>query len=203
MNKSITAYNHSRGTAIDNRLVVVADLAGCAGLAATADDYLIPSAILNATVSGLVSRTVLSDLYVGPGDFHACAFYAEKASEDLSRFFVDTITPLMLAALTDISLSPVCDWDFATRNALKLISDQYLERTMNRYGLSDRNRVKPGIGESSRALLRRVPDQLIVRNPDAEDVQHLIALASTQGVPIEKDASLPYNAAVIIQTLGE
>ena len=40
---------------------------GQADLAATAEDYLIPSGILNAIVSGLVSRTILNDDLVGPG----------------------------------------------------------------------------------------------------------------------------------------
>ena len=41
-------------------LAVVADPAGVADLAATTDDYAIPSGLLNGIVSGLVSRSVLS-----------------------------------------------------------------------------------------------------------------------------------------------
>jgi hypothetical protein len=198
---TIDDYNKSRGTNVDSSLVVVSDLAGVAALAATSEDYLIPSAILNSIVSGLVSRSVLSDAYVGPGDFHACMFYEEKREEDLSRFFVDTITPLMVARLQVVRGQ--FDWGDAERSRLKRASDAFIAAAMQRWNVTDRNRVKPGIGESTRALLRRVPDRLVLRDREAEDVQHLVALAETHNVPIEIDAALPYRAAVIIKTLGE
>lgn len=203
LHATIAEFNQSRGTNIDPALVVVSDLAGVAGLAATSDDYLIPSAILNAIVSGLVSRTVLNDLYVAPGDFHACMYYAEKEKEDLSRYFVDLLTPIMEESLADPALSPVCIWGDAQRQTLKHNSDTFIAEAMRRWDVADRNRVKPGIGESTRALLRRVPDTLVVREVDAIDVEHLVALARKHGVPIEHEPMLPYRAAVIIKTLGE
>ena len=56
---SVDVFNLRHGTAIDPGLHVLSDLAGAAACAASCDDYLIPSSILNATVSGLVSRTVM------------------------------------------------------------------------------------------------------------------------------------------------
>jgi hypothetical protein len=197
---TIEDYNESRGTTVSSELVVVSDLAGVAGLAATADDYLIPSAILNSIVSGLVSRTVLSDDYVGPGDFHACMFYEDKRDEDLSRYFVDLIAPLVRAHL---AIASAGQWGESERVRLKRCSDDFIAAAMERYNVTDRNRVKPGIGESTRALLRRMPERLIVRDPSLIDVEHLIALATTGGVPVEVEPGLPYHAAVIIQTLGE
>ncbi len=200
---SVGEYNASRGSAISPELVVVSDLAGVAGLAATADDYLIPSAILNAIVSGLVSRTVLNDEYVGPGDFHACMFYEEKRGEDLSCYFVDLLAPIMVDCLKHPAKSPVCVWGPRERASLKLCSDAFIQEAMARFKVTDRNRVKPGIGESTRALLRRVPDRLIVREEGAVDVEHLVTLARSQNVPVETDPALPYRAAVIIKTLGD
>ena len=200
---TISTYNQSRGTSISSELVVVSDLAGVAGLAATADDYLIPSAILNAIVSGLVSRTVLNDEYVGPGDFHACMFYEEKRSEDLSCYFVDLLSPLVAEYLADQGASPICIWGDAQRRSLKQCSDAFIKEAMARFAVTDRNRVKPGIGESTRALLRRMPERLIVREIDAIDVEHLVTLARTNNVPVEIDVQLPYRAAVIIKTLGD
>ncbi len=198
---TIDEYNASRGTNIDSSLVVVSDLGGVAALAAGAEDYLIPSAILNSIVSGLVSRTVLSDAYVGPGDFHACMFYEEKRGEDLSQYFVDTITPLVLENLDNTLYGNT--WNDFNRSRVKLASDTFIASAMQRWNVTDRNRIKPGIGESTRALLRRVPDLLILRDATAPDVEHLVALAQTHNVPIELDGELPYNAAVIIKTLGE
>ncbi|HEY9777480.1 MAG TPA: cysteine protease StiP family protein [Planktothrix sp.] len=203
LHKSVTEYNQSRGSHIDPALVVVADLAGVAALAATADDYLIPSSILNAIISGLVSRTVLNDEYVGPGDFHACVFYEEKRNEDLSQLFVDVIGALVCQALDNPQHSPLCSWNEATRGELKEVSDAFVAEAMKRYVVTDRNRIKPGVGESTRALLRRVPDRLIVRQRDLQEVQHLLELATQQNVIVEVESAMPYKAAVIIKTLGD
>lgn len=200
---SVGEFNAEHGTSISSELVVVADLAGVAGLAATSDDYLIPSAILNSIVSGLVSRTILNHDFVGAGDFHACMFYEEKRGEDLSNYFIDLLTPIMLDCLADPLRSPVCIWGPDQRTSLKRCSDRFIADAMHHYGVHDRNRVKPGIGESTRALLRRVPDRLILRQMDAVDVEHLVTLAVSQNVPVEHDTALPYRAAAIIKSIGD
>jgi hypothetical protein len=62
--------------------------------------------------------------------------------------------------------------------------------------------VKPGIGEATRALLRRVPERLLLRQDD-DEVRHLRWLAERSRVPVTIDTDLPYRAAVIIRTLGK
>lgn len=197
LHTSIKAYNQSRQAGIIPQLAVVADLAGVADLAATATDYLIPSAVLNAVVSGLVSRTVLSSRYVGPGDFHACVFYADKAGEDLSRFFIEAVMPYVVDALE--ASGPV-RWDDLTKLRLQERSRAFVDYAMSNYGVSDRNYIKPGIGESTRVLLRRVPDRLVLREM-APDVQHLVALAKEAMVPFEFNPELPYRAAAFIKSV--
>lgn len=200
---SVAAFNASRNSRIDGTLAVVADLAGAASMAVTSEDYLIPNAVLNSTVSGLVSRTVLSDQYVGPGDFHACAFYGDKLAYDVSQLYVDALTPPLLFAVETPSLSPKCNWGPERRRALRAVSDSFVAQCMERYNAQHRNFVKPGIGESTRALLRRVPDRLLLADPTAQDVQHLVALAESKRVPLEHVADMPYRAAAIIMSLGD
>lgn len=197
---TIAAFNAKRQTNIDASMVVIADLAGVAGLAATADDYLIPSSILNGIVSGLVSRTVLNDEFVQAGDFHACYYYEEYADNDLSTYFVDRLFPLVTTYLSQVE---AVQWNAERKQALKAKSDAFVMRSMTHYQVSDRNRVKPGVGESTRALLRRLPECLIVKQADTADVAHLISLAQQNQVPIVIDAHLPYSAAVIIANLGD
>jgi hypothetical protein len=197
---TVSDFNHAHSTAVEPYLVVVSDLAGVASLAASSDDYLIPSAILNSIISGLVSRTVLNDLYVGPGDFHACAFYEDKRKQDLSVMFVDTIGYRMRPLLR---LCRPVQWGDSVRAGLKRTSDGFIASSMERWQVFDRNRIKPGIGESTRALLRRVPDRLVLRERGAVDIKHLEVLADTHNVPVEVDSLLPYRAAVVIKTLGE
>jgi len=199
---SVTAYNAARGAELDPGLVVVADLAGMATLAATDDDYVIPCSILNAVVSGLVSRTVLNVDVVGAGDFHACVYYRALEPYDVSRRFVDDLSHAVERALDDPAVTPI-EWDAARRSRLAAISERFVNACLVRYRLVDRNRVKPGIGEASRALLRRLPERLIVREPGAVDVGHLEHLAGARRLTVEHDPGLPYRAAAIIQTLGK
>ncbi|HEX2208783.1 MAG TPA: cysteine protease StiP family protein [Longimicrobium sp.] len=202
LRRSVAGYNRRRGARVPARLAVLADLAGAAQVAATAEDYLIPSSVLNAVVSGLVSRTVLRNDLVGPGDFHACRYYAEWAEHDLSRAFVDRVFARVDAWLGEPSILPV-RWNAAVRGTLRRRSAAFMLETMARYGLRDENRVKPGIGESARALLRRVPDRLLLRDACGPDVRPLLHLAGEAGVPVEIHPTLPYRATIIIRSLGE
>ncbi len=64
LDKSIADFNQTHQTAINSDLYVLNDIAGVAAVTASFDDYLIPSSLLNSTVSGLISRSILNkDLY--------------------------------------------------------------------------------------------------------------------------------------------
>ena len=64
---AVVLANADLGTAFAPDLAVLADTGHCVEIFGTREDYLIPSACLNSTVSGLVSRTVLNDQLIGPG----------------------------------------------------------------------------------------------------------------------------------------
>ncbi len=198
LDRSVPAYAAARGVALTARLAVVADLAGVADMAATGEDYLIPSAILNAVVSGLVSRTVLNDQVVGPGDFHACVYYAELAPVDESRPFVDHLTPMVLDALS----GPIPAWGEAERAHHAQRCAGLMDTYMARYAVTDRNRLKPGIGEATRAVLRRMPERVILQDDAAGPIRHLRWLAEQAGVPVETDPALPVQALTLIRSLG-
>lgn len=179
-------------------LAVVADPAGQADIAATADDYLIASGLLNGLVSGLVSRSILSAETVGPDDFHACVTYPGFAAHDLSRSFVDRVS----AAADHVVARDIAGHD-ARRPRLRQDCDALVGRLMQRCGTTDRNRIKPGIAEATRALLRRVPDRLFVRDSDDPDVAHLLHLADQAGVAVDAlPADCAYRAAAVIRDVG-
>ncbi|KFI08084.1 cysteine protease StiP family protein [Massilia sp. BSC265] len=195
---SVSAFNAAHSTGIDNGLYVLADLAGAAAVAASGDDYLIPSSILNATVSGLVSRTVL-DERIGPDDFHGCIYYSELAPHDRSQRFVDTLVALALeqAGSQPAGAEPLDAKAAAERSRV------YLEGAMARYGIADVNLIKPGIGEATRVLLRRVPRLLVLRQPGGPDVAHLEVLAEEKQVPVAIDPLLPYHAVSLIRSASD
>lgn len=196
LEEAVDGFNQRHGTAIDKGLYVLSDLAGTAACAASSLDYLIPSSILNATVSGLVSRSVLNES-IGPGDFHGCVYYDEFEAHDLSREFADSLIAEGIAQAQHNGLSPPLPTDRAHAAS---VSTEFLRAAMAQHGITDVNLVKPGIGEATRVLLRRVPRLLLLRDPDAPDVAHLKVLAAEKSVPVIVDAALPYQAVSLIQS---
>lgn len=175
-------------------LAVVADPAGKADIAATADDYLIASGLLGSIVSGLVSRSILSNRAVGPGDFHACVTYPHLAHADLSRSFVDRV----FVAAAKCRAVPI-KHPASRRAGLSAACAAMLREVMTRSGAADVNLVKPGIAEATRVFLRRVPERLFVRDRHDPDVCHLLHLADAAGVPCEHlSHDCSYRAVAVI-----
>ncbi len=178
-------------------LVVIADPAGCASLAATSEDYLIPSGILGGIASGLVSRSVLRDDLVGPGDFHACGHLTQFAAADQSRAFIAAIEA---AALPDVA-DP--EWTMAGAQQARTDCAALVAGLMAECGISDRNRIKPGIAEATRAVLRRVPDAVFVRDIADGEVAHLLHLAEQSGVSVLERELGNYRAVTLIAKAGD
>ncbi len=193
LGSSLERFNLERGTKARPELFVVSDLFGSATFSATRDDYLIPSSLLNATVSGLISRSVLGE-QIGPDDFHGCVRLEHLRAHDLSRSFVDTVWARMqtLEPTPAAPSSTPPDWELSGRDFLTHLA---LERNL------PMNHLKPGVGESTRALLRRVPKTLLLREPGNPEVAHLVHLARDKNVALETVPELPCLALALIARL--
>lgn len=198
LQRSVPAYNSDRGTQISAELFVLADLAGTSGGCGSVDDYLIPSSILNATISGLISRSVLNE-QIAPGDFHGCLFYRHLADQDLSLWFIDHLMNAVRDQLREDRWPPASPPD---RKLASLRSAELVGDLMRRFAIEDRNYVKPGIGESTRSLLRRAPRVLCLSASDDPATQHLRLLAEERSVPIQIIPTLKLKAAAIIKDLA-
>jgi hypothetical protein len=183
-------------------LYVIADLSGTAAQAATAEDYLIPSSLLGATISGLVSRSILNPAVVGPGDYHGCVYHNEFVDTDLTNWFLETMTEQIAQEWTD-SLSFPSAMTESQREHQRRCSRQLLKDMSVRFHVQEPNHVKPGIGEATRVMLRRVPSHLLLRDPDGQDVQHLCELATRRNVPVLIDPGLPYHAVALIRDVSK
>ncbi len=177
-------------------LAVVADPAGVADLAATIDDYAIPSGLLNGIVSGLVSRSVLNDALVGAGDFHACLSLTELAPHDLSRQFLADVESAGTWQGSGSGWSPALAAQ-ARAGAQAMIAGIVAE-----HGVRDINRLKPGIAEATRAILRRVPDRIFVADLADPAIAHIRHLADEAGVPVTERRLHSWRAITIIKDLG-
>jgi hypothetical protein len=194
---AITEFEESDGvTGFDPEIAVLADPGSCVQTYGTREDFLIPSACLNSTVSGLISRTVLRADLVGPHDFHGAKFYRELAGADVSVDFLDAVT----ARFPEVS-------DRVAALAKDLLSADRrptwegwaaVERISEEYGIHDVNLVKPGVGETTRVLLRRVPWKILARAGAGADLDHVRLLAEQRGVPVEEVDELPYTCVGLI-----
>lgn len=191
--RSLRRFNANSAVPVPGDLYVIADLCGYAAFAATSDDYLIPSCILNATVSGLVSRSIFPDDTVS-GRFHGCVYYSALEPHDLSRYFVDTL----LAEADRLPQQPAAISARPDPRPLRATARRFLSRLRLRYRVADGDLVKPGIGEATRALLRRQARLLLLRNPEDDAVRHLRWLADAKAVAIEANPAMPYRAAALI-----
>lgn len=180
----------------DPRIAVLADPGGCVETYGTRDDFLIPSACLNSTVSGLISRTVLRDDLVGPDDFHGAKFYRELAPTDVSRAFLDAVSARFDEVAPDVA-EEVKELAAADR-APTWEGWAAVERISEEYGIHDVNLVKPGVGETTRVLLRRVPWKILARRGAGTDLDHVRLLAEQRGVPVEEVDELPYTCVGLI-----
>ncbi|RLQ90412.1 cysteine protease StiP family protein [Planomicrobium sp. Y74] len=198
LTKSLQSFNREYGTDLKDDMAVLADPGACAVLFGTREDFLIPSACLNSTVSGLVSRTILNDRYIGPEDYHGAKFYGELMEEDLSNDFVDQVTSCFAEtskASEDEAYNTPITAD-RTWEGMKEVEE--IGRSM--YSETDYHLVKPGVGETTRVLLRRNPWKVLVRDLEHPDVKHILILAEEKDVPVEEVPDLFYRSIGLIKS---
>jgi len=194
---AIAAHNDHQGTDFSPELSVLADPGGSVTRFSSRDDYLVPSAALNSTVSGLVSRTVLNARLIGPADFHGAKFYSDLRPFDVSQAFLDAVSREFASVAADVSrkIKSVA----ASDRRETWIGERAAQGLADRLTEGDLNRVKPGIGETTRVLLRRMPQLLLLRHGAHPDTRHIALLAEERRVPIEVVPDLPFACVGIIR----
>jgi hypothetical protein len=181
-------------------LVVLADPSGFATMSGSHDDWLIPSGILGANVSGLISRSILNEDVIGPDDFHGSVVVDHLSDIDVSREFVDQITERM-AFYRDMPMAAGPVEDLLALRALAMAS---VHAIATRFDVANLNRIKPGIAEATRAVLRRRPETVFLRSCDDPDLEALVHLCKSDGVELVESAALtgPYRAVTLIEKVA-
>lgn len=182
------------GSAVAGTLAVLSDAGRCADVFGARTDELLASACLNSTVCGLVSRTVFSRDLVRPGEMHGAKVYAALAPHDRSAVFLDSVS----AHFADVT----GDWR-AVRDGDRTIDfagAAEVRRIQHEYDLPSWHLVKPGLGETTRVLLRRMPWKVLVR-PSAPGLEHILMLARDRGVEVVEDPTLSYACMGLIAPL--
>ena len=179
---------------VNKDLAVIADPAGVADIYGTSDDLMIPSACLNSTVSGLISRTFLRNDIISENDFHGAVYYKEMEAYDKSYEFINAIENHFVYDGLDAS---------DTNNIRNGLDD--VNAIAKKYHVNDINLIKPGIGETTRVLLRRVPDFIIIDSAYkySEDIKPIRRLAKEKNVDIIYDSLLCYKACGLIKNMAD
>ncbi|MFE1195970.1 phosphoribosyltransferase [Streptomyces olivaceoviridis] len=195
--EAVEEFERKEGVSgFDPEIAVLADPGSCVRTYGTREDFLIPSACLNSTVSGLISRTVLRADLVGPHDFHGAKFYRELAGADVSVAFLDAVAA-RFPEVTEGVDGAVKELPTTDRTPT-WAGWRAVERISEEYGIHDVNLVKPGVGETTRVLLRRVPWKILARAGAGADLAHVRLLAEQRGVPVEEVDDLPYTCVGLI-----
>ena len=179
-------------------LYVLADPANITPYCGTHKDYLLPSACLNSTVSGLNSRTILNSFVdVKAGDFHGATYFKKFESIDKSNEFIDTVSKEFINLdSVDGTLNKIEEgW-----NGMSIVTD-----ICNLMQVEDYKKVKPGIGETTRVLLRRVPWKVLINkdiSQDDPDIQHILLLCEEKKIPTMRWDLGHYKVCGIIKDLS-
>ena len=184
---------------LDESLAVIADPAGFSSVYGTREDFLIPSACLNSIVSGLVSRTVLRSDIISDTDFHGAKFYDNLIEKDLSNFYVDEISNCFNSIKDEVD-NNMKNW---VKDEVNKIGSKDVETIKDEYKVLDINFIKPGIGETTRVLLRRVPDKILVDDLNNPNLKHILVLAQEKNIEVEVVKLNAYSCCGIIKNMKD
>ncbi|MDP3506949.1 MAG: tellurite-like stress resistance cysteine protease StiP [Candidatus Melainabacteria bacterium] len=196
--ESVKAFNEDNGTQISPSLWVVSDLAGYADFSADFADYLLPYSVFNGVISGLVSRTIYNPAVLSPADFHGAYLLENLTEHDLTNSFIDEIWVILKSLLESPNHIPDANVFSTEALSRQNLAKRTVENLMRDFNISDPNQIKIGIGESTRAMTRRLPQALIICNSNEADIQHLLLKARTRNVPILEAELYCGKAAVVV-----
>lgn len=190
LGESLDEFCKKTGIAVPASLAVLSDPAGVAEISGTKEDIFLANACLNATVSGLLSRTFHRPDIIKNDDFHGAAFYKDLLQDDVTYCFINTV---------EKNFYPMDTWEDETLH----FSDNGLQETKmicDYFGIKSIHHCKPSIGETTRVLLRRDPWKILVHSlSDEENLGHIYQLAAEKNIPVEEYPLRHYKACGIIK----
>ena len=196
LEKALIAYPN-----VSSSLAVLSDPANITTLCGTHEDFLIASSCLNSTVCGLISRTFFRRDIIGENDFHGAVIYDELSSEDRTYEFIDTVFDNICFDDTDNFLYNKKPCRETQSNILGIDEINIIAKE---FDIDNINFIKPGVGETTRVLLRRVPDMILIsENAPKEYVNHIIKLAEEKNVKVITYPLTRYNCCGIIKQLAD
>lgn len=198
LTKSTQKLNAAYDFSLNDDLAVLTDPGECATLFATREDFLIPNACLNSTVSGLVSRTVLNNAFQDADDYHGAKYYDDLEEMDVSNEFIENISsrfqeqePIITELIKNFPITNIRTWK--GMQEVESIASKF-------YKNADISKVKPSVGETTRVLLRRKPFKILLSDDKHPSLRHILLLCKEKNIPTEIVPGLFYLAIGLIES---
>ncbi len=199
LKEAVDSFNDKYGEheGLKSHLAVLADPGHTVKIFGTKEDFLIPNACLNSTISGLLSRTFKRDDLIKKDDYHGVKYYSELLNEDLSNYYIEEVEnefpniAVNQDQINDFDINvEIVDWE-------GLNDVKNIERDFN---IESIHFIKPGIGETTRVLLRRIPWKILI-SENAKNIEHVLQLAKEKNIPVETYPLKAYYCCGIVKSL--
>lgn len=106
-------------------------------------------------------------------DFHGAKYYKELEKIDVSNLYIESIVTCfenvqseIIRQLQELPNSPI------TWEGMKSV-----QRIQQDFGIDNIHFIKPGVGETTRVLLRRIPWKILVNPQYIHELEHILLLA--------------------------
>ena len=210
---NLKQIDYNKWKDLSDELVVLADPANICRVCGTHKDRLVPSSCLNSTVTGLVSRTILNSHYINEadGDFHGAVYFGDNEDmleADKTYEFIDAVVDFLNKKFDDETIKIVQSnaQKILNKGATEIKGIDIVKNIAQSEGIDDFNKIKPGVGECTRVLLRRVPKKILVNSQyiGDESLGHIFQLANERKVLIESSNELGnYGVVGVVADLSD
>ena len=92
------------------------------------------------------------------------------------------------------------DW---TEDIITKVGNCDVKNIKQKYDIEDVNFIKPGVGETTRVLLRRIPYKILVDDLNNKKLKHILILAKEKNVEVEEFDFKAYSCCGIIKNMKD
>jgi len=129
--------------------------------------------------------------------FHGAKYYKELEKMDVSNLYIERIVTCfenvqseIILQLQELPNTPI------TWEGMKSV-----QRIQQDFGIDNIHFIKPGVGETTRVLLRRIPWKILVNPQCIHELEHILLLAREKNVLIEQYSDMSYSCCGLIKEL--
>lgn len=177
---------------ISPELALLSDPANLSELSGTHEDILIASACLNAPTAGLISRAVYSDPILHKDEFYGAVFFNNLISKDKTYDFIEK-------TVKKFDFSDELPYEPTTTSITGI---EEVNNIAKDYNIGNIHFIKPGVGETIRALIRKIPDLILVKDAENKYINYVLEIARQKNIQVEKYPLMRYNVCGMFKDIN-